>query len=425
LIMIAFVFLLCMLSSCRSYDERYAELFSFYYGNSLPFAIQSTDTTLQEMAPDDDDLPLLLLERASMALAAADYKKASSCLEQADNITEVLDLTQDPAEVGKYLFSDSSGVYRIQPHEQVQINTMGMIAALAAGDLQNASVELKRAKSQEEYWVNREDQVDAKNPLVQLLGACISWHSGKRTEADFFKRQLNELVGAATCDTLLERFPQEGEKELLVIILNGQSPIKQEVRESMYTDVARIVTQTGFTGDSIVYPALVPRSVPFQNAQIIVDSQLQTHCFNLLDIENQAIRWFEKNKDKIMIAAASRMAVRAVASTVAAQAISSQGGSWGMLAGSLTNLFMQAADRADTRCWTILPKNVMVGRVVGNLPGQVNLKVILGGGASRTISQTVTLNKSLTAVVLVVPSADICYPQNISAPMNISLPMSN
>lgn len=435
LMMIALLFLICMLISCNTYDEKYSELFSFYYRNSLPLAIQSTDATLQSMSPDDDDLPLVLLERASMAMAAGDYSTASSCLQQADNITEVIDLTQDPREVGKYLFTDSAGVYRIQPHEQIQMNTMGMIAALANGDLQSAGVELRRAKSQEEYWVNREDQLDAKNPLVQLLGASISWHSGKRTEADFFKRQLKELVGPATSEELLGKFPQEGEKELLVIILNGQSPVKREVRQHVHSEIARIVTHTGFTGDTLIYPCLVPRYAPFQNAQMVVDGKTRTDCFKLLDIEGQAIRWFEKNKTKIMIAAASRMAVRAAASTAVAEGVyegskshkknqseeekareEHERRSWAMLAGSLTNLFMQAGDRADTRCWTILPKNILVGRIVGKLPGQVNLQVKLGGGASRTISQTVSLNRSLTTVVLVAPTDNICYPPNMPLP---------
>lgn len=409
--------------ACTTYDEQYSGIFKLYYHNSLQQATQQIDSELQSMSPSDDDRPLLLLERASTALATGDFNTAVTCLQTADNITEILDLTDDPREVGKYLFTDTAGLYRIQPHEQIQLNTFGMISYLATGDLQNASVELKRAKSQEDYWVNRADQLSAKNALVQLLGASIAWHSGKRGDANFFKKQLQEVAGSSA-EELLGKFPQEGEKELLILILNGQAPVRRETRQHVAGSAAvRLATSTGFTGDTIIYPRLERRQSPFQNAEVMIDGQSQGNCINVLDIEEQAINWFEQNEDKIMLAAASRMAVRATASSAAAYGTyaatkdsdmnEETRRSLAMLAGAWTNLAMQAVDRADTRCWTLLPQNVLACRIVGKLPEQTKLTIRLTGQSSRTISQTVKLDRSLNVVVLITPSSNVCYPSSV------------
>jgi hypothetical protein len=281
-------------------------------------------------------------------------------------------------------------------------------------DLSGANVEVKRAMSQQQYWMDVKGQTSDKNALLALLGFSVNYHLNKTGDISFFKNQLAEVFSSAN---ELTKPLQENEKEILVIIYNGQAPVKKEMKEQIVgTDIVRIISHTGFTGDYIIYPGLETRRSPFSGAEVLIDGKLFGTCGNLLDIEGQAIARYNQQKNAILVAAATRMAIRAAASTAAAiateEAVKKQSGSGygalaGMLAGTITKSAMEAADRADTRCWTLLPKNVFATRIVNKFPNEVTLNVRLNGG--HTISKKMTLKNKLNVAVFVLPSSHTVF----------------
>lgn len=412
--------LVLYLAGCSTYDQKLDNVFQSYYSKNPQAAFQTTKSTLQGLSKSDDDRPLFLMEHASIALALHDCKEAISSLQEADDMTEVMDLSGNPGEVGKYLFSDSSGMYRLQPHEQIQVNVLNSINYLLLGDLMNANVELKRAQTQEDYWVEMKSQREAKNHLLQLLGYSVNLHLNQRSNADFYRRTFISDYGDAS---FVDRAPEGDEKEILVLVLNGKAPVKKEMRERIPgSDIARIISHTGFTGDYLIYPKLVQRDSPFHTAEVMIQGNPVGFCANVLDIEAQALARDQQMRDKIMIAAATRMAIRAAASTAAAVATeqSLKGNnrqndqfahSMGMLVGSLTKSTMEAVDRADTRCWTLLPKNILAKRVVGNFPNDVTVSVTLSGSSHQQASKKISFapNQKLAVVVFIAPSSGTIY----------------
>ena len=306
-----------LMMGCSSYDEKHALVFKNYYQANLQTADKLISEELKAMDKKDEDRPLLLLEKASISLASNKPDDAVSSLIEADKMTEVLDLTGNPKKVGKYLFSDSSGMYRLQPHEQILINTMGMISFLMKNDLAGANVELRRAKSQERYWTKIRKQGLAKNPLVQFFGYLISLYRNKLSNLYYYKRELTKLMGEDTASNLLQG--KKGNKDIVIIVLNGKAPVKREVKQRIHgTRIARLVTNTGFRGDYLIYPKLVQRRNPFKLADVSINGNNFGQCADLLNVTSQAITRYEQEKDSIMIAAATRMAIRAAASTAAA-----------------------------------------------------------------------------------------------------------
>ena len=100
------------------------------------------------------DNALLLLDRAmvlqqvastSAAPSTKNYSLSSRDLEIADKQVEVLDLSRGAVDdIGKYLFSDSTGPYKAPTYEKLMVNTMNMVNYLVRGDLNGAKVEARR-----------------------------------------------------------------------------------------------------------------------------------------------------------------------------------------------------------------------------------------------------------------------------------------
>ena len=400
---------------CSSYDSQHSAIFNAYYQNNLPAAEEANNQVLHSMGQDNQDRPLLLLESASISLAMEKQKQTIACLREADEMTEVLDLSDDPGQVGKYLFSDSSGMYRIQPHEQIMTNVLNCIAYLSIGDLNSANVEIKRAKTQEKYWVELRNQNMAKNALLQLLGALINIRLNKISDVAFYTRELGQFIGQEEAKNFVRPLDKD-QKEILVIVLNGKSPVKREVKERIYgSQIARIISHTGYTGDYLIYPALSARHSSFSYADVTVNSASFGPCVDLLNLESQALSWYQQQQNRIMIAAATRMAFRAATSTAAAKGTEyalrdkknkdndESARIIGSLIGSLTKSVMEAVDAADTRCWTLLPKNILIKRVVGNFPNQVSVNVTMRGSSSRQLSKQVSLGNGINVALFITP----------------------
>ncbi len=416
------LFIAFFLWGCSSYDSQYKEIFQAYYQSNLDLAEELNKQVLDSMGYNNQDRPLMLLEQASISLAKGKKEQAIASLREADSMTEVLDLSGDPGQVGKYLFSDSSGMYRIQPHEQIMTNVLNAIAYLSIGDLAGANVEIKRAKTQEKYWVELQGQNMAKNALLQLLGALINARMNKISDMSFYSRELTQLIGQQEAQKFLKPLRQ-GEKEILILVLNGKAPVRREVKERIPgSQIARIISHTGYTGDYLIYPALAARHSPFSYAEVMINNSSSGACLDLLNVESQAFSWYEQQRNKIMIAAATRMAFRAAASTAAAKgteyAIKNRkkhkdeeeqenydrsAEMLGSLIGSLTKSIMEAVDAADTRCWTLLPKNILVTRVSGIFPEQVTVNLSMRGSSYTQLKKQLTLGNGINVALFVTP----------------------
>ena len=106
-------------------------------------------------------------------------------------------------------------------------------------------------------------------------------------------------------------------------------------------------------------------------------------------------------KPKIIAAALVRMASRAALAEGVRAGGNQQSGLLGDILSILFESAMVAADRPDTRSWTMLPSHVLVARVPLQ-PGAHDVTVSFGGGGGRKVTVDVPTG-GFAAVVVTEP----------------------
>jgi hypothetical protein len=181
--------------------------------------------------------------------------------------------------------------------------------------------------------------------------------------------------------------------ELLVVMNVGRVPYK--VPERMPIGLAIGLGATFITGSTailersalkfVIYPELVPSRALFNTGELRVDGQ-EWPLELATNLDAEIVREYEALKPKIIGAAITRLIVRAgVAEGARAagnQAKDGAGAVVGLLAALAAEGALVAADKPDTRSWTLLPAFVFVARVPVN-PGQHKVSVTAMGSGAR------------------------------------------
>lgn len=367
--------------------------------------------------------PLTVLERGIVLQSLGRYAESSHDLQAAEQEIELLDMRVGAVgALGKYLYSDAAGKYKAPPSERLALNAINLLNYLARGDLEGAAVEARRFQTQREYLSN--NGVDAPGPAslgAYLAGAVFE----KLGEGDRALRYYEEaLAGAGPLESLREpvtrlakSHPYRGPRieallaqgapagatppapgaapaktakpatakkatkaakpamgEILVVAAVGRVPRK--VPERMPIGAAVGIAGTILTDDLsvlqhtvfkvLVIPALKPVGSGLSSVAVAVDGRAAP--LELVTNLGAAVaQEYEANKPKIIAAGVSRLVARAAVAEGARIAGSQAGGDSGNLIGALLGLATEAAlvaaDRPDTRAWTMLPGRVLALRM--------------------------------------------------------------
>ena len=241
----------CVLAACASHAAVTQAPSDAYYAHDFERSL-ALWTKLLDEGVRPDDAPLFLLERGIVNLAAGRYEAAAEDLVAGDQRLEILDFSGNPGEVGKYLFSEDSGLYRGPPHEKILVPTLVALACAAAGDDERASAAANAAYSQLVRFEHFEKGAAFPSPLANLLvGICAERRGDTQAaytayETAYALQPLASLrpVLARVLDANVQRFgghwvekrgtcgwgepesPGEGDGELIVVLLNGRAPIR-------------------------------------------------------------------------------------------------------------------------------------------------------------------------------------------------------
>ncbi len=132
----------------------------------------------------EGDNTLLLLDRAMVLQQLDDYELSSRDLQVADKAIEILDFSRTSLDdVGKYVFSDSTGPYKAPAYEKLMINTMNIINYLVRGDLNGARVEARRLAVMQKYLSDHQDPGAALLGPGSYLGGFVFEKSDRAQEA--------------------------------------------------------------------------------------------------------------------------------------------------------------------------------------------------------------------------------------------------
>ena len=388
-----------------------------------------------------------LLERAMVLRGKGEWKLSARDLVAADKQLVVLDVARDPGQVGKWIFSDSSGKYHAPPSEKLALNAFNMLNYLLADDLSGARVEAKRFTVTREYLGQIDQQAQRDQLAHGAFGSYIAGFVFERlgetdsalryydealqeqafpslrgpvarlaARSSFRTPRIDALLGTPTAalsrpaSTLLAQeaapatapaaepaapVPPPPPGELLVVMNVGRVPYKMP--ERLPIGLAIGLGATYITGDTsilqhsalkfVVYPELVPSRALFNTGTLVIDGQ--EHALELAtNLDAEIVREYEALKPRIIGAAITRLIVRAAvaegARAAGSQAKDGAGAVVGLLAALAAEGAMVAADKPDTRSWTLLPAFVFVARVPVQ-PGQHKVTVTaMGSGARET-----------------------------------------
>ena len=181
--------------------------------------------------------------------------------------------------------------------------------------------------------------------------------------------------------------------EILVVMNVGRVPYK--VPERMPIGLAIGLGATWITGNTavlehsalkfIIYPELVPSRALFNTGSLVVDGR-EWPLELATNLDAEIVREYEGLKPKIIGAAITRLIVRAAvaegARAAGKQAKDGAGAVVGLLAALAAEGAMVAADKPDTRSWTLLPAFVFVARVPVQ-PGAHKVAVTAMGSGGR------------------------------------------
>lgn len=434
-VLLTVAFLLALLqTACASYAARMESAMNRVQAADYEGAFEVVDRLVQRAEegrrPEKFDLPLLLLERASIAQLLGDHERALADLRGADEMLELLDLTPDGfATTARYLWSDDLTLYRPPIYEKLLVNLMAMASYLHLGRVNSAVVEARRARVLIDFF--RQGELDD-HPMIgaALYLSAIAFELNGETEsamrmyAEAWRRgqapglaesiarlgpQVRRIAPAVYDEAVAQVGDlEEGDAEIIVLLFAGLGP--RRVPEyfpigAVYAWVATSGWQPMTADDHRRYNEIVAKGLlswinfpvlerfnnPSRSYQVLARDSggaLRRSAVPVVaDIESFALAEWESQRGAIAAAAITRAITRIVAREVTEGVARGAGlddrlfPGASLIAGLLVQGAMQASDRPDTRNWTTLPATVRVARM--RVPaGRHNVEVVpLSAGA--------------------------------------------
>ena len=425
-------------SGCATYTDRMQAATLAVQSGAYATSLDALNKALR--VDSEKELPrrwrgtdaLTVLERSIVLQSLGRYDQSRRDLSAAEQEIELLDLRRNGVDaLGKYLYSDASGKYKAPPSERLALNAINLLNYLADGDLDGAAVEARRFQAAREFL--RSQDADAKGPasLGAYLAGYVFEKLGEGDRALRYYEEALESAGAlaslrgpvarlapanAYRGPELEKLLAEGHEapprkstmgEILVVTAVGRVPHKVPERipigaavglvGTILTDDLSILERSAFK--VLVFPALQPVGSRLSSVAVAVDGE-SAPLELITDLGAAVTAEYEANKPQIIAAGLTRLLTRA-AIAEGARAAGNQGdNALGVLAALATEAALVAADRPDTRSWTLLPGRVLATRVPVT-PGDHVVEVAFGeaGTPPRQFDVTVAPGGFATIVV--------------------------
>ncbi|RKY17647.1 MAG: hypothetical protein DRQ55_15270 [Planctomycetota bacterium] len=372
------VLLLAVLCSaaCSTYEERIEDIHHAYYNGTPEQAVLLLEESVDDSFFDvDEDFAVLRMELSSALMAAGRHEEAGRLLAELYDELEVLDYSTDTVEdIMAFALASELQDYHASPPEKLLVNTRGMMAFLAADDLDGATVEAKRAGTTLTQ-ADLDDQDRYDNLFVSALAGFCMDQAGRRQEADDFWNELDQ-------NPLQPPPPGQADPEhgtILVLVELGKAPIRRELAVAIWADGVR---------HELRVPVLQDRDDVFTVASVVLDDVPQGRVPVALDLGAQLERRYDQELPGLLAAAATQAVARGVVSEVVSNSVSDKGDAsddiFAMAAAALTSWTLAEAQQADTRCWNLLPQSFGAMRL--DVPaGQHRVSVELSGAKGHSL----------------------------------------
>ena len=392
---IVLAFLALSLCGCATYSQQATSM----RDNLLTGRADLARITAEEKDVDEDDV-LACLNKGMLRRMTDDYVGSNQILEIAKQRMEALYGVSITDSALSVTINDAVRDYKGDRYEQVLLHAYMAMNYLQLGKLDSARVEMLQADVKMMEWGEQPEE----DPFVryfagmiyEALGeddqALVSYRKARDTYIATHDRQMLEvplmlkkdllrlLAGQALWDeyrTLKSEFgltdfkpvkPSEDFGELIVVLNNGLAPIRTEAAIMTYS--AEIQSNV-----RVAFPVYEKESSPAKRSRLKIGGR-HIDLETVENIDSLARHALDDDMPLVM--------TRAIARAVVKYQTQSQAQEQHALAGFLLTVTNLATERADTRSWTTLPKEIQIARVV--LPvGTHDVSIEIVNAAGRVV----------------------------------------
>ncbi len=348
---------------------------------------------LEKQGEEGKDALLYLMDLGITQHTAGDFAASIKTLLQADRMAEIKDYTSLSREASTLLVSDSTKPYKGEDFEKVLINTYLAMNFAFLNETESALVEARKVNRKLYLMVNEGKRKYQQSAFARYLAALLFESSGQLNDAyvDYkLSRDLLPNWRPLALDlyrlAFQLRMPDEmdrWEKEFSLTPSEKEAalrPLKVTPREGELI----VIYQNGISPVKIPNPDFhsVPmyraRFNPVRYADVKVDGEIRGRTTVLHDIEETAIQNLRDNTAGIVAKKVGGLVAKQAAGAGVAKLTKNQA------LGDLASLVLQLADQADTRSWSLLPRDLQILRVF--LPeGDHRVEVLPGGMPGRAL----------------------------------------
>ncbi|MCL2743651.1 MAG: hypothetical protein FWE67_07355 [Planctomycetaceae bacterium] len=382
---------------CASFGERNLKIRSDFDNGQLEHAKKQIETQLQKSRAKDADV--LKLNQALIELCTGKPKNAERILREVrDNFDRIEreQLTKKAEKTVSMLTDDNTVSYAGEDYEKVLIRVFLSLAnlmhdgtdaaayALQVNQKQNEIIEngkLKNPKDGKEvnsklsykqvsagaylYGLLREETRLNNDDAVRAYLSVCQWNPQFQQGKNDLQRAMHGIHSAP------------GNGVVYVFCLAGSGPYKVQ-ENSEVTQAALFLTSflLSILGNHSVTPGIAPVLIPVVAhspypvpvIQVEINGRDAGITETLTDIRRMAEEQFEAIKAEVIARAVVRRAVKKGILYGAKEAMNAD--PWISLALDVAGIIWEANEKADTRCWNLLPAEIQVLRI--ELPAGVH-----------------------------------------------------
>ncbi len=410
--------LVCALASCLLFAgcATWSDSFRDIERNLAEQRYDEALLALERQGDAKSDQLLYLLNKGMVQRMAGDFRASNETLEAAKKRMEELSALSLREQTTAFVINDGSRAYAGEEHEQVLVHLYEALNYIALGDLDNARVEALqvdvtlRAQAERTKESRYTDDAFARyltgmifEDLGEWSDAMIAYRKSYEayqkyqklygaTVPQSLKHDLLRLTGHLGLADEQRRYQKEfgieqwtklsdwrEQGELVLFLHNGLAPLKRERSTAVLDPGSGHLIR-------ISLPFYESRSSVSGAARIVAaEREARTEVFE--DVQAISQRALQDKMPAITARALARAVVKGVASKAARDAAHKKNGG-DSLGAAFAGLAVEVAgvltERADTRSWATLPRDIQVARLALP-PGTYRIKVELMGSGAQAV----------------------------------------
>ena len=381
--------------------------------------------TLEKQSHASRDEVLYQLNKGMLLRMQGDYAASNNAFDVAKKLMSVYYATSVSETTSSFIINDATRAYAGEEFEQVLVDVYKALNYLALGTLDDARVEVLQSEVKLREVAERlKSSHYTDDALARYIAGMIYEQEGEWSDAlisyrkayeaykkekvyarigipPFLKRDLLRLTQREGLTDENEKYRKEfgidqwtsaddlaRSGEVVFILNNGLAPILREQAKSVYDPVSNIAVK-------IALPYYQSRPMSVARVEISAGGASAASAV-VEDIDTIARDSLDAKMPAIVARAVARQVVKVLAARKAQQAAAHSSNNRdnaalaGLIVGLAMNIANVATERADTRSWTTLPREVQIARLP-LAPGQYDVQAKLydaSGGliATRTFS---------------------------------------